>query len=1065
MASSASASAARSATSSTRDLTVLLLGSGGREHAIAWKLTQSSRLSRLICVPGNAGTRLLARSLSQTSLKIDHVTLEQRKDNNGALCDLAKAQSVDLVVVGPEDPLVQGVADALREAGIACFGPSALAARIEGSKVFAKALMQECGIPTARYASFRDYATAEAYLHGSGSGGVGQDKGKDEEGKANNVDYPVVIKADGLAAGKGVILPNSTEEARMALRSMLQDGAFGSAGNEVVIEERVNGVEISLLCFSDGKTISVMPAAQDHKRALDCDHGLNTGGMGSISPVPFVGPDEQEQLASLILHNAVEGMARRGCPFVGVLFAGVILTSNGPIVLEYNCRFGDPETQVLLPQLESDLLEVFLACTSGTLDQMELQWKKDTAFACVIAASKGYPESYPKGLLIDGLAEAEASGALLFHAGTRLVTEEAEGSVSSGGQRRFALRPSVLTNGGRVLAVVASGRCHDEAVRNSYFGLQHIRFDGMQYRRDIGRRFLSKYRLRVAILGSTRGTSSLPVLEACASGALAAEVCVVLSNRSAAPILEKARTHSIPAVFVSSKDRTREQYDAELMSVLDEFSVDVVLLVGYMRILSNGFVDRYEGRLLNVHPSLLPAFAGGMDLNVHQAVLDSKVAETGCTVHLVTREVDSGPIVVQKRCSVLPTDDANSLKTRVQALEGVALIEAIRLFRACRGSLFPPPTLEGSEAEALTYAQSGVSIDAGNQLVQMIKPFAKSTARVGTAASIGGFGSLFDMGAAGYSGEDTLLVGSTDGVGTKLLIAQQTNQHKTIGQDLVGMVVNDVVVTGAEPLFFLDYLATGHLDVSQASDVIEGVALACKQCNCALVGGETAEMPQMYSDNKYDVAGFAVGAVRRQNLLPRLESLCAGDLVIGLSSSGVHSNGFSLVRRVIAHSGLDWDSKCPFPSDHQFIKDELLRPTVLYVKEALTAMNTGKVKAAAHITGGGLLENIPRVLPDHLGVSLDMSKWILPPVFAWLRKAGSIKSPEMLRTFNCGIGFVLVVASEDAPNLLELIRSTNSSMHCEVIGTIEQVDALSGSGADPESTVKADQVLVHSIKW
>ncbi|HUD88538.1 MAG TPA: phosphoribosylformylglycinamidine cyclo-ligase [Xanthobacteraceae bacterium] len=311
----------------------------------------------------------------------------------------------------------------------------------------------------------------------------------------------------------------------------------------------------------------------------------------------------------------------------------------------------------------------------------------------------------------------------------------------------------------------------------------------------------------------------------------------------------------------------------------------------------------------------------------------------------------------------------------------------------------------------LTYADSGVDIDAGNRLVDLIKPMVRATARAGADAEIGGFGGLFDLKAAGYS--DPILVAANDGVGTKVKIAIETARHDTIGIDLVAMSVNDLVVQGAEPLFFLDYFACGKLDPAVGAQVVTGIAAACREARCALIGGETAEMPGLYQPGDYDLAGFAVGAVERTGLLPRAD-IAAGDVVIGLASTGVHSNGFSLVRRIAATAGLSWDEAAPFEPSRT-LGEALLTPTRLYVRSCLAAIRETKaVKALAHITGGGFVDNIPRVLPEGLGVSLDLDRVPVRPVFKWLAHSGKISEAEMLRTFNCGIGMVAVLDASTA---------------------------------------------------
>lgn len=316
-----------------------------------------------------------------------------------------------------------------------------------------------------------------------------------------------------------------------------------------------------------------------------------------------------------------------------------------------------------------------------------------------------------------------------------------------------------------------------------------------------------------------------------------------------------------------------------------------------------------------------------------------------------------------------------------------------------------------------TYAQAGVDIDAGDKLVEQIKPLAKMTSRLGADASLGGFGGLFDLSQCGY--QDPILVSSTDGVGTKLKIAQALGKHNTIGIDLVAMSINDLIVQGAEPLFFLDYFATGKLKVEEAYQVISGIAKACKESGCALLGGETAEMPGMYSSGEYDLAGFAVGVVERDRVLPRLADIREGDVVIGLASSGVHSNGFSLVRYCMEQNGLTFAD--PFYSD-KTIGEMLLEPTKIYVRSLLPLIKDGCIKALAHITGGGLRENIPRALPHHLGVELDASKWEKPPVFSWIAQVEDIQSDEMIRTYNLGIGMVLIVSKQEVDEILSRLE-------------------------------------------
>uniref|UniRef100_A0A8D0B5P9 Trifunctional purine biosynthetic protein adenosine-3 n=1 Tax=Sander lucioperca TaxID=283035 RepID=A0A8D0B5P9_SANLU len=743
---------------------VLVVGSGGREHALAWKLAQSPQIQQVLVAPGNAGTANCGK-ISNSEVSVS---------NHAILAQFCKDHHVGLVVVGPEVPLAAGIVDDLTAAGVPCFGPSAKAAQLEASKSFSKAFMERHGIPTARYGSFTDPQEACKYIR--------------------TADFPaLVVKASGLAAGKGVIVAPDQDQACQAVMDIMQDRAFGIAGETVVVEELLEGEEVSCLCFTDGSSVSPMPPAQDHKRLQDGDLGPNTGGMGAYCPTP--------QVHILLKHSLllISNMLCSYCP--GVLYAGLMLTKQGPKVLEFNCRFGDPECQVLLPLLKSDLYEVILNTVNGKLVSNAPVWHQDSSAVTVVMASAGYPGSYKKGVEITGLSQVQDSGLQVFHAGTALK----EGGV--------------VSSGGRVLTVTAVGPSLETALQAANQGVAAIGFPGAVYRRDIGHRAIAH-------------------------------------------------------------------------------------------------------------------------LNQHRG---------------------------------------------------------------------------------LTYKDSGVDIAAGNKLVDMIKPLAKATSRAGCNAELGGFAGLFDLKAAGFV--DPILVSGTDGVGTKLKIAQACSQHGGLGQDLVAMCVNDVLAQGAEPLFFLDYFSCGSLDVDIAASVVGGVAKACEMAGCALLGGETAEMPGVYAPGEYDLAGFCVGAVERGALLPRLGDIAEGDRLIGLASSGVHSNGFSLVRKVLERANLSYSSPAPFGKSGQTVGEVLLTPTKIYSRLLLPILRSGAVKAYAHITGGGLLENIPRVLPQELAVDLDASRWSMPPVFSWLQKEGGLSEEEMTRTFNCGLGAVLVVAPLDAQRVLHQLQA------------------------------------------
>lgn len=416
---------------------ILLIGSGGREHALAWKLVQSPQVERLFITPGNDGAARLPKT-DKVAIAIDDLP---------RLRDFAQDQQIDLTVVGPEAPLAAGIVDLFAAARLPIFGPSQAAARLESSKAFSKQFMARHGIPTAQAAVFDDYHQAIRHLH--------------------QLDQPPVIKASGLAAGKGVILPETMAEAEQVLHSILLNHRFGSAGDTVLLEERLSGPELSVLAFTDGKTARLTPAAQDHKRLLDGDRGPNTGGMGAFAPSPLATPELLAQVEREVIQPTLAGMAAEGAPYVGVLYAGLMLTPAGPKVLEFNCRLGDPEAQVVLPLLKSDLIEILLACVNGTLDRVTPRWRNQEAVTVVMAAG-GYPNEYARGHTITGIEQAEALGCLVFYAGVRRHGEQ------------------VVTDGGRVLNVTGLGPTVAAAAEQAYAGVRAIHFAGAHYRRDIG---------------------------------------------------------------------------------------------------------------------------------------------------------------------------------------------------------------------------------------------------------------------------------------------------------------------------------------------------------------------------------------------------------------------------------------------------------------------------------------------------------------------------------------------------------------------------------------------------
>lgn len=761
-------------------LNILVVGNGGREHAIVWKLAQSNTVSKIYVAPGNGGT-------STVGSKVVNVPeLSGSPKHFDALAKFAVEKEIGLVVPGPEQPLVDGISTVFTKVGIPVFGPSARAAVMEGSKAFSKVFMDKHNIPTARFRNFTDVDAARDYIK-------------------NEVDYKIVLKADGIAAGKGVLIPETKEEALAGLDEIMVAKNFGSAGDEIVIEEFLEGDELSILTVTDGYSFFNFPAAQDHKRIGDGDSGLNTGGMGAYAPAPIATAEVLKKIDTTILKPTIDGMRKDGYPMCGVLFTGIMLTPQGvPKVLEYNVRFGDPETQTVLPLLteETDLAEVFLACAEHRLDSVTLQVKPNTFSTTVVMAAGGYPESYGKG---DEITVGNIpNDTYIFHAGTA----EKDGKI--------------VTAGGRVIAATATGTSVRDSVDKAYRGVDIVSFNKKYNRTDI----------------------------------------------------------------------------------------------------------------------------------------------------------------------------------------------AHRAFKA-------------ASKNAITYADAGVSVDNGNLLVQQIKNKVKSTRRPGADSDIGGFGGTFDLKAAGYkNSDDTLLVACTDGVGTKLRIAQIMNIHDTVGIDLVAMNVNDLIVQGAEPLIFLDYFATGHLDIDVAAKFVNGVADGCIQAGCALVGGETSEMPGMYDPGHYDTNGTAVGAVTKGKILPKLSEMKSGNVLIGLKSDGIHSNGFSLVRKIIEVSEYEYTSPAPW-AQNTTIGEEVLVPTKIYVKQLLESVADDLILGMAHITGGGLVENIPRALPHNLLAQVDLATWKVPEIFKWFGKQGNVPHKDILKTFNLGIGMVLIVEKNNVDKVLSNLKKHN----------------------------------------
>ncbi len=759
-------------------LDVLLIGSGGREHALANTIAESPRLRDLFVAPGNPGTR-------QYNVAFDVADFNE-------VVAFCSERAIDLVVVGPEQPLVDGLADQLNQHGINCFGPSAAAAQLEGSKSFARAFAARHGIPGPVNATFSDADAALAWLADQA--------------------FDVVVKADGLAGGKGVIVPDDRLEAESAILELLSQGLMGESGRTIVLEEKLIGEELSLFGICSADQIDPLGGltVQDHKRVGEGDTGLNTGGMGAFAPVPGLDPIYVETLINTFLIPVQAGMAEEGTPYIGVVYAGIMLTDAGPRLIEYNCRFGDPEAQVLLPLLEGDLLSVmYSAATSQPWEP--LRAKSATTAATVVVCAEGYPSAPRTGIRVPDAVAPE--GARLIHAGTR----DADGVL--------------VSSGGRVVNAVGIGDDLDQALARSYAVVDQLVGDGLFARSDIGWRY------------GSRGPDA---------------------------------------------------------------------------------------------------------------------------------EVD---------------DDQVS-----------------------------------SENEA--YASAGVSLAAGAATTARIAAAVKSTHDDRVVAGHGSFGGVFAA-AELVSMSEPLLVASTDGVGTKTMLAEilmandrdADHAWRGLGADIVNHGINDVLVQGAKPLFFLDTVAAARLDPEVVGQIVDGMAAACRNAGCVLLGGETAEMPGVLSDGAVDISGTIVGAVDRAALLPTA-GIAPGFALVGMKSSGLHTNGYSLARQVV--QGKDLDALLPGGAGES-IFDALLATHRSYLHPLADALTSGKVAALAHITGGGLIDNLPRVLPDWCGAHVETGSWTQPALFQYLIKQAELGHREAHQILNCGIGMVVVCSQSNLDEVQRLI--------------------------------------------
>lgn len=877
---------------------VLVLGEGAREHCICEALIKSKDVKEVFVFPGNDG--MVSKNI--TKININN-TFE-------SILEFCIQKEIKYVFPSTEKYLVDGIVDFLKKNGIKCFGPCKKNAFIEGCKIFSKNLMTDMKIPTPYYQCFNDIEKAKEFIFSK---------------KDNNF----VIKNPNLAGGKGVFIPENKDQAIMILKDLFENN------KDIIIEEKINGQEVSILGFCNGKEIKLMPQTQDYKKLFDNERGPNTGGMGSFGPVEILNQEEINYIEKKM--NEVVKILN----YKGVLYAGIMKTKIGVYFLEFNCRFGDPEAQVLLNLLSSDFFEICKKCIYEK--SVDPEWKKGYCLNLVMS-HRDYPYSKTKESFEVKLSNINSS--IKLYSGNLQIK-----------QKRY------FSNGGRILNLLSTGENPCEIFTSVYRESRNLEYKNKYFRKDIGIPLVNKTstkKIKVCILGSTMGTCTQKLVQKCQNLNISIEV--IISNKKNSYILERAKEANISFFYLnSSKFKNREEYDKKLVDILKIFDVDLVILAGYMKILTKKFIESYENRIINVHPSLLPDYKGLMDMDVHRKVLKDGEKISGCTIHYVNEEVDSGDIILQKQYFIKKNETSETLKKEIQKLESDAIIEAINIFRERKKD----------------YKSSGVDIEEGNKVVDMIKSLTPQLKK-----DIGHFGCIYEI-------NGIKLAASTDGVGSKLEIALGMKKYETIGIDLVAMVVNDLYCCGAKPLFFLDYLAVDKLDQEKCEKLIRGINNGCEISGCKLIGGETAEMPSLYYKDKFDMAGFGVGLV--ETTLPR--KINKGDEIYGMKSYGIHSNGFSLVRELLKSSNYNIE--------------EILTPTRIYYEIPNLIKEYGeKLRGVCHITGGGITENLPRILEKDL--TFQLKEWEFPPIFKWIQKESKMSKEEMLQVYNCGFGMILV---------------------------------------------------------
>jgi phosphoribosylamine--glycine ligase/phosphoribosylaminoimidazole synthetase len=853
---------------------ILILGNGGRENCIGEKLREQK-----------------------------HTVFTLDSDDFQEILEFSLKHNIKLIFPSKETHLCSGIVDFFSFHNIAIFGPTKAQSTIEGSKYYSKTLMVKLGIPTTPFVYFNNIGSARSFYK-----------------KTNFSNH--VIKYSGLAGGKGVYLPNTYDEGVAAINTLLSKPNTDG----IIIEQKITGKEVSVLAFCNGEKAFLMPQSQDYKRIYDDDKGPNTGGMGAVCPANILSVPELTEVNTHM--NTVVSKLN----YKGVLYAGIMKTDNGISFLEFNCRFGDPETQVILNLLETDLALIAFSCLNG--ENLTIGWSNKFA-ANVVLSHDTYPFSKPANKVkVTGLNSLDPSIKVY----------------------RSNVSLDEFTTGGRVVSVVSVDTSISNALHNIYNNISKIKFDGAFYRRDIGCNLIQNNKciddVSIGIMASGNGSSIQKIL----SKKLSA-IKIIITNNKNAGIIKTAQFYRIPILYFERRpNEPKIHYYEKIVNILRQFNINLLVLAGYMDIVPKILYEEFF--TVNIHPSLLPKFKSLKDMDVHNKVISSKAKFSGCTLHVVTGKVDSGRILKQKQCRV-STRNPLELRTTIQALENDCIYDFVSEFAAHK-------------------KKYNVNIKEGNDFVDTLKK---------TNTNIGGF-------SADFIHNDTHFACSADGCGTKIDLSCKYDKLATIGIDLVAMNVNDLLVSGAKPLFFMDYIAIDSMDKKKCLDIISGINKGCELSKCALIGGETAEMKKTYLKDKLDLAGFCVG--EKVHSFPDKRTIDTTCHLYGIESSGIHSNGYTLVRELI-----DSDK------ERSFDIDALMNPTRIYMELLdLYKRYPNDILGVAHITGGGFRDNISRILPEQLTFALDY--WEFPKVFRWIQTKSNLTRKEMLDVFNCGYGIVII---------------------------------------------------------